>query len=164
MSKTTQRAVYFREFVPVGTVVPIVDDAPIPEPIPGFLLVRNLAASINPVDKYISAGYFAERGELFAANRAVGSDFAGVVVGVGEGAEVTELDGSKRPAIVGDVVFGDGIAGSGTVSEYVPPLLLLWDARNVNSRRCFEYLRVSSSRCVFVVRCVDTPTCLQLRP
>lgn len=120
--KTTMRAAYSAEFVPVGTPPPFIEDAPIPVSAPGMLLVRNLAASFNPVDAYIAAGYLAQRNPIFGKCRSAGSDFAGVVVDVGEGATVTLLDGSTRPALIGDLVFGDGIVGTGSFSEYVSVL------------------------------------------
>jgi len=126
----SMQGVYLREAFasPPGTPAPWVQDIAIPDVAPGFILVKVHAASINPVDKIIAAGAFAERspigGEpgIFKLPRSVGCDFSGVVSKVGEGAEVTVLneDGSvtSRPAEVGDAVFGDGIVGTGTFCQY----------------------------------------------
>jgi NADPH:quinone reductase-like Zn-dependent oxidoreductase len=61
----------------------------------------------------------AGKGPIFKMPRSVGCDFAGVVAAVGEGAMVTAMDGSRRAAAVGDEVFGDGIAGTGSFAEFV---------------------------------------------
>merc|ERR1719265_88621 len=121
-SMPTMRSTTVGDVLDVGTFPEKSDGAYVPEPGPGFLLVRNLAASINPVDKYIGAGMFATRHPIFdfsRAARAFGSDFAGIVVGIGEGATVTDLDGKTRPARPGDLVFGDGIIGTGSFAEFV---------------------------------------------
>ena len=127
----TMRAVYSEAPTQVGGTVPLIDTAPAPslangQPYPGFVVVRNLAASFNPVDKYIAAGYFAQRSPIFKMPRSVGSDFAGIVVAVGDGATVASIDETgtvtSRPAHIGDAVFGDGIAGTGTFAEYVSVL------------------------------------------
>jgi len=123
-STNTMCGTYHTEFVTMGTPAPFVTDAPIPNALaPGSILVKIRAASINPVDKIIAAGHLPEIGGLkVTLPRSVGSDFAGVVVEVSDGAQVTVLadDGSSktRAAKVGDHVFGDGIQGSGTFAEY----------------------------------------------
>lgn len=61
-----------------------VEDAPVPEPASGEVLVRVHAASVNPVDWKIAAGRFRllVRGGL---PRTMGSDFAGEVAALGPG-------------------------------------------------------------------------------
>lgn len=83
-------------------------------------------AAFNPVDKYVAAGYFAERSPIFKMPRSVGSDFAGIVVAIGAGAKVASLDPDGalvlRDAQIGDAVYGDGIAGTGSFAEFVSVL------------------------------------------
>lgn len=61
---STMKGVYFEEDVKIpapGQVyepAPFVTAAPLPELLPGFVMVKIHAASINPVDKYIAAGFF----------------------------------------------------------------------------------------------------------
>lgn len=120
MSAVMRAAYYTAPVMPPGTAPAMVDDAAVPAVAPGCLLVRNLAASINPVDKYIAAGFLADKHPIFKpTGRAFGSDFAGIVTAVGAGATVTELDGTTREAVVGDAVFGDGIQGTGSFAEFV---------------------------------------------
>lgn len=91
-----------------GTEVLSIDDIERPEP--GFdeLLVDNRAVGINHVDTLFREGIFTP-----ASLPAIpGSDFAGVVAGVGEG--VTDYE-------AGDRVHGAGLGGSrqGSYAEYV---------------------------------------------
>lgn len=114
---------YVRKHVsPPAMLAPWVTDAPVPSVKPGFLLVKVHAASLNPVDKYIAAGFFQKDNPLYALPRSIGSDFSGEIVQVGEGSEVTYLNESgdiaTKPAQVGDLIFGDGIQGSGTFAQY----------------------------------------------
>lgn len=87
-------------------------DLPDPTPAPGQVRVRTVAASINPIDIYIRLGTVAaELPKPFVT----GSDFAGVVDAVGEGATRFK---------VGDRVWGSnqGMLGrQGTFAEYVCP-------------------------------------------
>lgn len=126
-SESTMEGAFIQEYAaPPGMTAPWVTDAPVPALFPGFLLVKVHAASLNPVDKLIAAGFFARENPLYALPRSIGSDFSGEVVEVGEGAEITHLTESgeiaTRPAVVGDMVFGDGIQGSGTFAQYVTVL------------------------------------------
>ena len=81
------------------------EDAPEPHAGPGQVRIRVQAASVNPIDWKIRAGYLAEMMPTeFPA--VLGSDAAGVVDEVGEGA---------TGVAVGDQVFG--LAVSGGVAE-----------------------------------------------
>jgi NADPH:quinone reductase-like Zn-dependent oxidoreductase len=123
-------AFFYTEAVEAGSVPPFVEGtAPVPGftegkvSVPaGFALVRVKAASLNPVDKYIAAGAMSSMSPLFGMNRSMGADLAGEIVAVGEGATVatTGKDGAveERAAKVGDLVFGDGIQGSGTFAQH----------------------------------------------
>lgn len=73
-------------------------DVPVPSPAAGQLLIRVMAASINPVDYKLPK---------FVAGKGVGLDVAGVVDAVGPGVE---------DFAAGDEVFG--FAQSGSVAEY----------------------------------------------
>src|SRR6266545_6247504 len=83
----------------------------IPQPIPGDdeVLVRIHAASINPFDVAVVAGYLSF---MATAPLTVGTDFAGEVVEVGK--DVTNL----KP---GDEVYGMVVLHSGTFAEYATP-------------------------------------------
>lgn len=91
-------------------VLEINDNASVPTPQKGQVLIENHAASINPVDWKIRAGYLKEMAPLsFPAT--LGGDFAGVVTAVGE--DVADLK-------VGDEVYGSAIilnGGSGAFAE-----------------------------------------------
>jgi NADPH:quinone reductase-like Zn-dependent oxidoreductase len=126
-----QKSFYYEAPVDVGSApafgeanpVPTVEGgkANVPE---GFVLVRVCAASLNPVDKYIAAGYMEKMSPegLLGMNRSMGSDLAGEVVAVGASATLTSLDENgaavSRPVVVGDIVFADGIQGTGTFAQY----------------------------------------------
>lgn len=86
-------------------------DLPRPEPGPGDVLVRIVAASVNPVDVKIRAGGGAIAPELPAV---LGCDMAGIVVAVGEG--VSDFAAGDR--VYGCVGGVRGVAG-GTYAEYV---------------------------------------------
>src|SRR6202011_1068181 len=62
-------------------------DAPQPEPKDDEILVRVMAAGVNPVDSYVRQGMFAKRG-LDNRPLIIGSAIAGVV-------ETTGADGKK---------------------------------------------------------------------
>jgi NADPH:quinone reductase-like Zn-dependent oxidoreductase len=118
-----QCAIFYKSHGPMKDVAHFIEDAPVPPLSPGHVLIKVHAASFNPVDSAIAGGYLKERGAYFQPNRAVGSDVCGTVVSVGDGATVISFDvasgvASARPAEVGDVVFGDGILGTGTFAQY----------------------------------------------
>jgi NADPH:quinone reductase-like Zn-dependent oxidoreductase len=87
-----------------------INDIPSPVPKNGQVLVETYAASINPFDLKIRAGYLAKMAPLqFPAT--LGGDFAGVIKALG--ADVTEYK-------VGDEVYGSAIVlsgGSGSFAE-----------------------------------------------
>jgi NADPH:quinone reductase-like Zn-dependent oxidoreductase len=86
------------------------NNAPKPVPTPDQVLVEVYAASLNPVDKGIAAGYMKEKVHLPAT---LGGDFSGVVVQVGE-----SVSGFK----IGDKVYGQAIilnGGSGSFAQFV---------------------------------------------
>lgn len=89
--------------------------APEPEPPEGrFVLVRVMAASINPKDTFVRKGRFrAMTGDAFP--RRTGYDFSGAVEAVGEG--VTEF-------VSGDAVFGmlNGWSGGACADRLIVPL------------------------------------------
>lgn len=85
------------------------DNVPKPSPSKNQVLVEVYAASLNPVDWKIWAGYFKEMPVKFPMT--LGGDFAGRVVKAGEG--VNEFK-------VGDEIFGSAIilnGGSGAFAE-----------------------------------------------
>ena len=83
------RAVHIDRYGSPRDALRVVDDAPQPRPGPGEVLVRVVAASLNPIDCWRRRGY--GRG-LFAPMGAArfpivpGRDCAGVVESVGAGA------------------------------------------------------------------------------
>jgi NADPH:quinone reductase-like Zn-dependent oxidoreductase len=86
------------------------NNAPKPVPAPNQVLVEVNAASLNPVDKGIAAGYLKDMVHLPAT---LGGDFSGVIVQVGEA--VTDF---KK----GDKVYGQAIilnGGSGSFAQFV---------------------------------------------
>ncbi len=93
-------------------VLEINENAPKPSLKQGQVLVEVYAASINPVDWKIRAGYMKDMMPLnFPAT--LGGDFAGAVTEVGE--EVSEFK-------VGDEVFGSAIVlngGSGSFAQFL---------------------------------------------
>lgn len=91
-------------------VLEINENAPVPQPSKGQVLVENHAASINPIDWKIRAGYLKEMAPL-SFPTTLGGDFAGIVTEVGEG--VTDFK-------VGDEVYGSAIVlngGSGSFAQ-----------------------------------------------
>jgi NADPH:quinone reductase-like Zn-dependent oxidoreductase len=82
------------------------EDVPQPKPADDELLVRVRAASINPFDTAVAAGYLAF---MASTPLTLGTDFAGEVVEVGK--NVTKF----KP---GDEVFGAVVLRSGTFAEY----------------------------------------------
>jgi NADPH:quinone reductase-like Zn-dependent oxidoreductase len=90
-----------------GPEVLYVGEVADPEPGPGEVLVRVEAAGLNPVDAKLRSGFIPSDAPF---PRRVGSDLAGTVVAVGEGAEY--WDGT--PVSIGDEVLG---RGPGAVAE-----------------------------------------------
>lgn len=80
------------------------EDMPRPVPADDEVLVRVRAASVNPIDWKIAAGYL---GDYFPIPRTLGQDFAG---------DVEEVGSDVRHFKPGDAVFG---FGSGSMAEYV---------------------------------------------
>ena len=81
-----------------GPEVLTVEEAPVPTPGPGEVLVRVIASSINPFDTSLRAGYMAPYFNHILP-LVIGTDFAGTVEAVGSDVS------SFRP---GDRVFGRG--------------------------------------------------------
>jgi NADPH:quinone reductase-like Zn-dependent oxidoreductase len=100
------RAVRFHEHG--GPDVLTVEDIEEPEPGHGEVVVEAGAVGVNPVDTYFREGAYPVPDLPFVP----GSDFAGTVVGVGEGVEEFAF---------GDRVFGTGLGNgrSGTYAEQV---------------------------------------------
>lgn len=95
---------------PGGPEVLELADAPVADPGPGEVVVRVRAAGVNPVEVKIRKG---ARGEITSPIR-IGSDAAGEVVGVGEGAGFD----------IGDAVIG--WRQPGTYAEYVTGPAARW--------------------------------------
>lgn len=85
------------------------EDVPQPIPADDEVLVRVRAASINPFDVAVAAGYMAF---MAATPMTLGTDLAGEVVAVGK--NVTNF----KP---GDEVYGAVVIHSGTFAEYSTP-------------------------------------------
>ncbi|MEU0881392.1 NADP-dependent oxidoreductase [Lentzea sp. NPDC005914] len=103
------RAVRFHQYGDPQVLT--VEDAPEPHAGPGEIRIRVRAASVNPVDWKIRAGYMAEYMPVtFPA--ITGSDATGVVDEVGDGVDDVRT---------GDEVFG---LGQGTTAEYA--VLTAW--------------------------------------
>lgn len=85
------------------------EDVPQPTPADDEVLVRVRAASINPFDIAVVAGYLAF---MASTPMTVGTDFAGEVLEVGK--DVTHV----KP---GDEVYGACVLHSGTFAEYTTP-------------------------------------------
>ena len=93
-----------------GRDVLSIDDIPVPDIAPDEVLVRVVAASINPVDWKVREGYLAEN-IPHALPLTLGWDVSGVIEAVG--AQVTQWQ-------VGDAVFSrPDLARNGTYAEYV---------------------------------------------
>ncbi|PKN87856.1 MAG: hypothetical protein CVU46_03065 [Chloroflexi bacterium HGW-Chloroflexi-8] len=84
-----------------------VEDVPQPEPNDNEVLVRVHAASINPFDAAIQAGYLQSMAKVPLT---MGTDFAGDVVAVGK--EILHV----KP---GDAVYGLSPLGPGAFAEYI---------------------------------------------
>jgi NADPH:quinone reductase-like Zn-dependent oxidoreductase len=84
------------------------EDAPVPQPAEGQVLVRVQAASVNPIDYKLASGAFRQFMPLNFP-WIPGGDFAGVVETLGPG-----VTGVKR----GDAVYGDS-PGGGAYAEFV---------------------------------------------
>ena len=85
------------------------EDAPIPEPGDGEVLVKIHAAGVNPADWKVRAGYF-KAFVPFPMPFVPGTDFSGTVAALGPGA---------TGFAVGDAVFGRSQFGrSGSYAEY----------------------------------------------
>jgi NADPH:quinone reductase-like Zn-dependent oxidoreductase len=107
--QTAMRAVRFHEFGDPHVLT--VEDVPDPHAGPGEIRIRVRAASVNPVDWKIRAGYLAQvMPTTFPA--ITGSDATGVVDEIGEGVAGVEP---------GQWVFG---LGRGTTAEYA--VLTAW--------------------------------------
>jgi len=85
------------------------EDIPQPEPNDDEVLVRIHAASINPFDAAVQAGYMAA---MAATPITLGSDYSGEVIEVGK-----NITGIKP----GDAVYGVVVLGSGSFTEYTIP-------------------------------------------
>lgn len=86
-----------------------IEDIAQPAPNSDEVLVRVHAASLNPVDSFVAAGYLQS---MLTTPLTAGTDFAGEVVAVG--AEVTHV----KP---GDAVYGMIPMRGGAFAEYVAP-------------------------------------------
>lgn len=85
----------------------VIEDVDQPEPGDDEVLVRIHAASVNPFDNALHAGYLQG---MASVPMTMGTDFAGEVATVGK--NITDL----KP---GDEVFGSSPLGRGTFAEYV---------------------------------------------
>jgi len=104
----TMKAVQLHAYGPTDNLR--YEDVQRPTPSPGEVLVRVHAASVNPIDGAIRAGYMAQHLPL-TFPWIPGRDFSGVVEATGEG--VTTLQ-------AGDEVFGlTALPGNGSYAEYV---------------------------------------------
>jgi NADPH:quinone reductase len=89
-----------------GPEVLRLDEAPMPQPGPGEVVMRMHAAGVNPVETYIRAGKYARLPEL---PYTPGNDGAGVIEQIGSG--VTEFKPGDRVYTAGSI--------SGTYAEFV---------------------------------------------
>src|SRR6478735_1048029 len=92
-----------------GSEVLVYEDAPRPSPKPGEVLVRVRAASMNPVDWKMRAGYLRQWVPL-PLPIILGRDFSG---------DIAELGADVSNFQVGDAVFGNTSMENGTHAEYV---------------------------------------------
>jgi NADPH:quinone reductase-like Zn-dependent oxidoreductase len=109
------KAVQFQRYGGLETLE-LNQNAPKPSAGKGQVLVEVYAASINPIDWKIRAGYLKEMVPL-TMPVTLGGDFSGVVAGVGE--SVSDLK-------VGDRLYGYGSVlsrGSGSFAEFVSVLV-----------------------------------------
>jgi NADPH:quinone reductase-like Zn-dependent oxidoreductase len=82
------------------------EDAPVPEPSEGQVLVRVQAASVNPIDYKLASGMFRDRMPLHFP-WIPGGDFCGVVEAVGPGVTTPR----RGEAVYGDSPGGGAYAG-----------------------------------------------------
>jgi NADPH:quinone reductase-like Zn-dependent oxidoreductase len=101
------KAVRFHDYG--GSEVLVYEDAPRPSPKEGEVLVRVRAASMNPVDWKMRAGYLQQWVPL-PLPITPGRDFAGDIVELGPGVSNFQ---------VGDAVFGNTSMENGSHAEYV---------------------------------------------
>jgi NADPH:quinone reductase-like Zn-dependent oxidoreductase len=87
-------------------VLSVVDDAAIPEPAEGQVLVKVACASVNPIDYKLVAGDFPGK-----AAGPFGCDLSGTVEKLGPGC-------GAFPGKVGDRVYADAIETPGSFAEY----------------------------------------------
>jgi len=90
---TTMKAAVIREFG--GIDVLQYDDVPIPQPKPGHLLIKVLAAGVNRFDDYIRAGSIAPE---LPFPHILGADAAGEIAAIGEGVTGFEIGERVVPA------------------------------------------------------------------
>src|SRR5215470_4255580 len=105
-SKPTMKAVAIHQYG--GPEVLKYEDIPRPEPEPNQILIRVIAAGVNPVDGMIRSGMFANEHRAFPI--ILGGDIAGVVEKVGS--KITKFK-------VGDPVFAYvSLDNSGGYAQY----------------------------------------------
>src|SRR5215207_798959 len=98
--------------VPTAGAQPTLSDLPIPQPGAGEVLIRVVAAGLNPIDNGIAAGMLA--GMLPHEYPVVlGRDAAGVVEAVGRGVEAVNVGDE----VLGHVLLAPPIQ-AGTLAEY----------------------------------------------
>jgi len=107
-NKKTMKAARWFQNGAAPEVLKVVD-VPVPEPAEGEVLVRVVAASVNPIDYKLIQGDFGKKGEAPKHGFGVGSDFSGKIEAVGAGVEAFK---------VGDEIMGNGL-GSFPLAEYV---------------------------------------------
>jgi NADPH:quinone reductase-like Zn-dependent oxidoreductase len=91
--------------------MPELMDLPVPRPAPGEIVVRLEAASLNPIDAGIAAGYFEGRMPHVYP----------LILGVDGAGRVTEVGQGVRGFETGDLVHGQFLCaplGRGTFAEY----------------------------------------------
>lgn len=103
------RALQFHEYG--GPEVLVVDDVAEPHAGPGEIRIKVAAASVNPIDWKIRAGYLSG-GAPLVEPQGMGYDAAGVVDEVGEG--------------VSDVAVGDDVFGLGSATQAEYAVLRSW--------------------------------------
>lgn len=101
------KAIRFHEYG--GSEVLVYEDAPRPSPKEGEVLVKIHAASMNPVDWKMRAGYLRQWVPL-PLPITPGRDFAG---------DIVELGSNVSTFQVGDAVFGNTSLENGSHAEYV---------------------------------------------
>jgi NADPH2:quinone reductase len=88
----------------------LVDDAPVPTPAAGQLLVRTLTAALNPADRYLAEKQYPAKPSF---PHILGRDACGVVEKVGEG--VTEFSVGDRIILLRSEV---GVSTPGAFADY----------------------------------------------